>query len=417
MARVYYYLSAQVVNNRAEVRVRFTATGVNRRAATGILAPVELWNADEGRLSISKRYETPLTAEARKTQAKLDELADRILSAYYTNKTACNDAKWLENIIAPPTDENAPTWQEIEPYCDAKNVAPATRRKLRAMGTHLRAYGKKYTELYTRTLTARELERFFGFLIREEGMSQNAAACRLRQLRTVVYWHKPFPNPFDDFVIPASVYGDPIYLTKDERDFVGEYNGLTTAQERQRDIFIFQCHTGCRVQDLLSLTYANIRDGWLVYVPKKTTRYEPRTVEVPLTAKAQAIIERYKGVDVRGRLLPFLSPQKYNEAIQRVLRACAIVRPVMVFNPKTFETRPVPLCEVATSHTARKTFIQIAYAATGDKRLVASMSGHSENSQAFNRYSEISRDMKQTALNAMQSSWREFGENDDTKVP
>ena len=89
----------------------------------------------------------------------------------------------------------------------------------------------------------------------------------------------------------------------------------------------------------------------------------------------------------------------------------------MVFNPKTFETRPVPLCEVATSHTARKTFIQIAYAATGDKRLVASMSGHSENSQAFNRYSEISRDMKQTALNALQSSWREFGENEDTKVP
>lgn len=36
------------------------------------------------------------------------------------------------------------------------------------------------------------------------------------------------------------------------------------------------------------------------------------------------------------------------------------------------------------------------------ERLVASMSGHSENSQAFNRYSEITHDMKETSLAALQ---------------
>lgn len=37
-------------------------------------------------------------------------------------------------------------------------------------------------------------------------------------------------------------------------------------------------------------------------------------------------------------------------------------------------------------------------ARTGDKRLVASMTGHTENSKAFSRYSEVTRDMKLAAL-------------------
>ena len=401
MARVFFYLAAQQVAGQAEVRVRFTATKINQRAATGILVPVALWNAEEGRLSISKRYETPETAAARRAQAKLDELADRILTSYFLEKTAAARPKWLQGIIVPSNENERPIREIIEEYCDAHNVSPATRRKLRALGTHLRAYGQAYSDIYTRTLTARDLEKFYSFLLQDH--AQNSAACRLRQLRSLVYWHgRPNPNPFDEFTIPADVYGDPIYLTKDERDFVAMYDDLTLPQKRQRDIFIFQCHTGCRVSDMYGLTERNIRDGWLVYTPKKTTRSKAVAVEVPLSQTALAIIERYRGVDPDGRLLPFISEQKDNEAIQKVLDLCCIHRPVMVLNPRTFETRPVPICDVATSHTARKTFIQIAYSATGDKRLVASMSGHSENSQAFNRYSQIDRNMKTAVLSAIE---------------
>lgn len=403
MARVFYTLAPQIVNGRAEVRVRFTATDVNRRASTGILAPVELWNNEDGRLSISKRYETPMTAEARKAQSRLDELSDRILTEYYKDKAAATAPKWLQHIINPPTSKEQPISEIIEQYCDARNVAPSTRRKLRCLGTHLREYARVHKELYASTLTTYDLESFYSFLLHHgDGHAQNSAACRLRQLRSLVYWHgRPFPNPFDSFSIPADIYGDPIYLTKDERDYVAMYDDLTAAKKIQRDIFIFQCHTGCRVGDLYRLTENNIRNGWLVYTPKKTTRNDPRAVEIPLTDVALRIVERYRGVDMKGRLLPFISETKYNAAIQYVLRACAIVRPVMVFNPRTFETTPTPICNVATSHTARKTFIQIIYAATGNKRLVASMSGHSENSQAFNRYSEISRDMKTAALDVL----------------
>lgn len=400
MSRVYFYLAAKQSAGQAEVRVRFTATGINRRAATGVLVPVAAWDAAAGQCIISRRYETPENAQARRAQAQLDELAERITLAYMRDRSAADSPNWLENIITPRDESERPIYAIVDEYCDARNTSPATRAKLHALATHLRAFGQLRGDIYASTLDVPTLERFFAYMLHHgSGHAQNSAACRLRQLRTLVYWHgKPHPNPFDTFTIPSDVYGDPIYLTKDERDFVAMYDDLTLAQKRQRDIFIFQCHTGCRVADLYALTEHNIRDGWLVYVPKKTTRGTPRSVEVPLSDTALAIVERYRGIGTAGRLLPFIAPQQYNRAIQRVLKACAIRRPVMVLNPRTFETRPQPLCDVATSHTARKTFIQIAYAATGNKRLVASMSGHSENSQAFNRYSEINREMKTAAL-------------------
>lgn len=101
---------------------------------------------------------------------------------------------------------------------------------------------------------------------------------------------------------------------------------------------------------------------------------------------------------MRGRLLPFACTQTYNKSIHNILRACCCNRVVLVYNPLTRETNPVPLWAAATSHTARKTFAQMLYAATNDKRLVASLTGHSDNSQAFNRYSEVSAEMKQAAI-------------------
>ena len=198
--------------------------------------------------------------------------------------------------------------------------------------------------------------------------------------------------------MPQEVYADPFFLTQEERDRVATYPELTTAKAVQRDIFIFQCHTGCRVSDLYALTENNIKDGWLVYSPQKTSRDSGRVVEVPLSQTAQDIVARYHGVDLQGRLFPFIADIHYNRAIREVLRAVGIDRPIMWRNPKTGQSKPRPLYEVASSHLARRTFSQIAYASTSDKRLVASMTGHSENSRAFNRYSEITRDMKRQAL-------------------
>lgn len=392
-----FYLSSSqhLINGMAMVYARMYAGDINQRAPTGIRAPADSWNKLDGCCRINRRFETPTNELARTCNAKLDDLRAYIQKRYMAAESI--EAKWLRetiNLFYKPQDSIL-IKDMIERYCNERHVTCSTRRKMYALRSLIERYELSHEPLTTRLTTA-DINLFANYLLADH--AQNSVVGRLKQLRAVLYLDgRPSPNPFENYTIPAEVYGTPIYLTIEERDYITIFPDLSPAKAVQRDIFIFQCHTGCRVADMYMLTSANIRDGWLVYIPQKTARQKAVTVEVPLSATAIEIINRYRGVDKQGRLLPFISAQGYNEAIRYVLHAADISRPVMVLNPRTFQTTPMPLWSVATSHTARKTFIQLLYSATPDKRLVASMTGHSEDSRAFARYSEISRAMKLAA--------------------
>ena len=396
---VIYTISRKSEGGLAEVHMRFyNGRACDLRARTRIYVPVSSWNADEGRCNISRRYETPENIRARAAQRDLDELAQTVI-AQYANCSGNVSRAWLQRVIDGSLEEK-PIADLIDDYCDAKNVAPRSRYKLHAFRHHLERFERSQRKrLFAHSLTRDDLNALVKYLRKVACLGQNALASRMKQLRALVYWAgKPYPNPFDGYAMPQEVYGDPTFLTPEERDTIYNCTTLTPAKRMQRDIFIFQCYTGCRVSDLYALTYANIKDGWLVYTAQKTSREKPVTIEVPLSPVALQIVERYKGVDMKNRLLPFISDIKYNVAIRAILKTAGIDRPVMWRDPKTGVSRPRPLYEIASSHLARRTFAQIAYSSTGDKRLTASMTGHSENSNAFNRYSEVTRDMKKRAL-------------------
>lgn len=67
---------------------------------------------------------------------------------------------------------------------------------------------------------------------------------------------------------------------------------------------------------------------------------------------------------------------------------------VTVIDNKTREPIQKPICDIATSHTARKTFIGNLYKKAKDPNLVASLSGNTDGSRAFARYREIDNEMK-----------------------
>lgn len=401
---VLYSISRRDIGGYSEVHVRFyNGRACDLRARTRIFVPVGCWNTEEGRCNISRRYETPENIKARNAQAKLDDLAQRIIDAY-ADAGGRVSREWLQKVIDNDTEE-LPLAETIEHYCDVKNAAPSSRRKLRSLGMHIIRFEKKaHKRLYAHSITRDDLDAFLHHLRSTGTLGQNAIASRLRQLRALVYFGgRPYPNPFEDYKMPQEVYGDPIFLTAEERDEIAACEALSKTQRIQRDIFVFQCYTGCRVSDLYALRYDNIRDGWLVYQPKKTARETGRTVELPLAPIALALVERYKGVDLRGRLFPFVNEVQYNSDIKEILCAAGITRTVMWRDPISGEAYPRPLFSVASSHLARRTFTQILYERTGDKRLVASMTGHDENSRAFNRYSGITREMKRRALGVEKS--------------
>lgn len=205
--------------------------------------------------------------------------------------------------------------------------------------------------------------------------------------------------PFIGIEIGSEVYGTPFYLTIEERNIIAKYDfGANKMLSEQRDIFIFQCLVGCRISDLMNFTADNITDNILSYVPQKTKDESPKIVRVPLIPYAQELIKKYAGVDKKGRLFPFISSQKYNDNIKKIVKACGIERMVIVRDSVTGNNEAKPIYEVASSHMARRTFIGGLYEGIKDPNIIAKMSGHVEGSKAFNRYRDISDNTLKDAL-------------------
>ena len=223
----------------------------------------------------------------------------------------------------------------------------------------------------------------------------NYIANTMKRLKAFFNWMyesgKTTNRPFDGFKIGLERYGTPYYITIDERNVIAETPMPTRHLETQRDIFIFQCFVGCRVSDLVKLTEANITNGILEYTPHKTKDEGEQAVmaRIPLHPKAVELMERYKGMDGKGRLFPFISPQKYNDAIKEIFTIAGITRNVEIRNAKTGEMEIRPINEIASSHLARRTFIGNAYKKVSDPNIIGKMSGHVEGSKAFSRYRNI----------------------------
>ena len=230
----------------------------------------------------------------------------------------------------------------------------------------------------------------------------NTLYSNMKRLRTVLNWciKRGYTDndPFRSFEIPTPLYGEPFYLTLDELDKVysSDLSQLSQKLQIYRDVFAFQCLLGCRLCDLNLLTKNNIIDDCIVYVPQKTRKKNPEPVRVPIINRLKAIIEKYSYLE--EAIVPRVRPNKYNDAIKEILKYLEINRIVPWLNPKTRQVEMRPICEVATSHTARKTFCGNLYQKVKDPNIVGSMSGHVEGSQAFSRYRHINDDIKKDVI-------------------
>jgi hypothetical protein len=124
-------------------------------------------------------------------------------------------------------------------------------------------------------------------------------------------------------------------------------------------------------------------------------------VRVPLTATAREIVARYAGL-FGDRLLPVKDIRQYNYAIREIFERAELTRPVAVLNPVTRKEEKRPLCDVASSHLARRTFVGNLYRQVKDPALVGSLSGHAEGSRAFARYRDIDDELRRQTVELLE---------------
>lgn len=191
------------------------------------------------------------------------------------------------------------------------------------------------------------------------------------------------------------IYGRPIYITKEERNKIADYDlsGEIPIIQMVRDLFVLQCLIGCRYGDLMRLKQNNVTNGVLEYVPNKTKDHVQQTKpRIPLSLKAIEIINKYKDIVQGDRLMPYIKLHNYNHRIRQVFEACGITRNVIVRDSLTGMNEVKPICEVASSHMARRAFVGACFKAVKDPNLIGAMSGHVPGSTAFNRYRDIDDD-------------------------
>jgi hypothetical protein len=203
-------------------------------------------------------------------------------------------------------------------------------------------------------------------------------------------------DAFKGFTVESEIYGTPVYITSSERDILFNAQLPTRRLQQVRDVFVFQCFIGARVGDLCKMTKANIQNGVLSYIPRKTADGRPVTVEIPLHPKAIEILSRY---DLPGgMLLPFISDQRYNSYIKEVFEAVGLTRMVTRRNPTTGDEEQIRICDIASSHMSRRCFVGNLFGKV-DSGIIASMSGHVAHSRAFSRYYKVDPEHQKAAIN------------------
>ena len=418
-------------------RVRDGKTDI--KAASELSINPNHWNAEKQ----GYKSRVSLVSESAKVdfEKKISELKTLISEKYYRGA----DGEWLKTLIEeyhhPDINKRVSKNKEnllqnrIRQYAENRPLTP--RAKLRLLGIAKKV--DRYTEymktimkrrnfgLNVDTMTSDDLRSLQAFICKEvdfydefpelytdiekgyapREQSENSLNTIFRRIHTVTNYclknNLTTNDPFATFETPKVIYGPPFYLNLEERDkvYYADLSDCCRGMQVYRDIFMFQCLIGCRAGDLLALRKDNIVDGAVEYIAEKTKGHNPRTIRVPLNDKAKEIIER--NMDKRsGRLFPYRNKNMYAYGIKMLLLLCEIDRMVTARDPDTKEFTRYPLYMVATSHTARKTFIANIYKKVKDPELICSMTGHMPGSKSFRRYRHIDDDCKWDALEGIE---------------
>ncbi len=422
MPTLQYRISERVYNGRAEVMARFySGKSFSQRAKTHIFAVADAWDNANGCVIVPKRA-VPEADVLRTTQRQLDALRDAIYAVWWKEQYTAGEG-WLQSTIddylAIPREFIRKQLPEVVRECaDSKQLESRSRDQYEVLAVALERYAAKHKPFYIDDFRQKDVEDFVQFYRKENistkngktktiVRSRNTIVSKLKKLSSVCNYavargymeDTPFGN--GKYHIPLEVYGDPVFLTIQERNALYNFADLPENLATQRDIFIFQCHVGCRVSDLISFTPENItEDGFLQYIPHKTRKDIPVVIRVPLSDTALAIIDKYKGLP-SGKLLPFEHPNTYNEDIHYILRLAGLNRIVMVQDPKTLEPIAKELWQVASSHISRRTFMANVFKETKSERITSAFTGHVDGSRAFKRYTLVDDEMKLSVLRDM----------------
>lgn len=386
---------------RRQVMLRLTIDHYRQhRLKSGIHVPDSWWHAD-GTISAAGHDTLACSRAAGRLAAletKIYELCAatprEMLTAAYVRERCGLSASCLGRGLSA----------YAEAYAATRGLSESRSRQYATLARMLARFERSCSHPATpECWNAAMVDRFVRFLSEEHTTGNgtrprghNTLCSIVSRLRTVLRYAAASlgfePRPIAS---QGELYGTPFFLSAAELLALSDADMSSAPRlSEQRHVFVFQCLTGVRLSDLQRLRPHCVHEGTLEYVAQKTRNARPEAVRVPLHPLALAIVRSLAGRDPRGRLLPCLTPARYNRYIRAALERCGITRVVTVLDPVTLSERHRRICDVASSHMARRTFIGNLYRTAKDPSLISSMSGHKDGSKSFARYRNIDDSLK-----------------------
>lgn len=281
----------------------------------------------------------------------------------------------------------------ISKFCTAKQfdlrIRPARKLNARELETE-KNYWKKF------------YKRFTDYLYEDCGFYDNYVGHNMKNIRTFFnYLNKDLALGVGDFHKLFYVRKEEIAifpLLPEELNFLiynkTFENSLTPRMKQVKDFFVFGCTVALRFSDLNALNKSNIRMvGDQYYLVVRSIKTNTDTL-VKLPAYAVEIIHKYS--KLKKRLLPPFNKVNLNKFIKQLLEKAGFTQPVAITRGKRGKATALKkagtgkqydrFCDVATTHTMRRTAITTMLSLGVSEQVVRRISGHAPGSKEFYRY-------------------------------
>ncbi len=254
-----------------------------------------------------------------------------------------------------------------------------------------RNYWKKFYKLFT------------DFLYNDIGCYDNYAGGNIKNLRLFFsYLNKDLGLGVGEFYKLFYVRKEtiPIFpLLPEELNFLisdTKFERSLSARMRQaKDVFVFGCTVALRISDLMALKTSNIRIvNNKYYLAVRSLKTGTDTL-IKLPLYAVEIVLRYS--KLRKSLLPYFTASGMNSYIRELLRLAGFTHPVSkkrerrgevveIFPNSQGLSKTFRFCDLATTHTMRRTAITTMLSLGMPEAVVRKISGHAPGSKEFYRY-------------------------------
>lgn len=205
------------------------------------------------------------------------------------------------------------------------------------------------------------------------------------------------------------------FLTVDELKTICDLDLSKDFQlDRTRDFFVFQCYTALRYSDIAQLRHENIyKKGKNYYVELLTEKDEDR-IGYKLASRAVGIYNKYKEMKLEGnKVFPVLSNQEYNSHLKDLGKEAKLTGYWVDYEFKLSERIEVktPKWDLST-HTARRTFVVMAYNEGVPLEQIAMITSHSDVSKMKPYYTVLTK-----ATDKVIDAVDRVGNKEETKKP